>query len=329
MKKILVLSQATLPLDRQINNNDNIIGEYKFVFDENEKYDYLVVIDDIKESFRISEDCLGCFLFTGEPPFVKLYPQPYIDQFNFIFTCQKQLLKRENSYLSIPPLPWMTGCKLANNSHNMMKGSYLTYQELFDYNNENRLDKICLITSNKKITKGHKNRVHFAEKIKKMFPDQIDILGNGFENISDKFEIQSKYKYSLVIENCVYPNYWTEKLADTYLAGSFPIYYGASNILEYFSKDQLAVINILDIKKTVSTIKMIMENNIYEKSKKKLVYAKSEILEKYNMFRVIVDALNYIEQNGKKYTINKNRIINPIEYRLLDKIKQFYIRTTY
>lgn len=329
MKTVLILSQTNLPIYRQINNNEQIWENYKFIFNNNERYDYLVVIDDIKESIKINAECNGCLLFTGEPPSVRLYPHNYLKQFDIIYTCQKKLYKDNNTYLSIPPLPWMAGCNLIKGSHDATSDICLTYDSLLKNKNSNRLDKICLITSNKKLTKGHRNRVHFALKLKNAMPNEIDIYGNGFTNISDKFEIQTKYKYSVVIENCSYPNYWTEKLADTFLAGSYPIYYGAPNILDYFKNNQLSTLDILDFEKSLDIIKNTIQENRYEKYQKELMDAKNLILNKYNMFTIIATAIRKIEQNKDKHFNNTQRIINPIKLGILDKIKHIYIRIIY
>jgi len=50
----------------------------------------------------------------------------------------------------------------------------------------------------------------------------------------DKNVLFSEYQFSLVIENCRQPNYFTEKLMDCLVTKTIPIYYGCSNIGRYF-----------------------------------------------------------------------------------------------
>lgn len=59
----------------------------------------------------------------------------------------------------------------------------------------------------------------------------------------------SKYKYVLAIENGQCMDYWTEKLADSYLAGCYPIYYGCPNISDYFKQDSMLKVDIRDYEK--------------------------------------------------------------------------------
>ena len=127
--------------------------------------------------------------------------------------------KKGVSETSIPLLPWMLGCRLQENTHICNSEKYHTFSDFKDSKIvSTRLNKFCLITSNKTFTRGHRNRVCFAERILKEYPNLVDVYGNGYNPISDKLDILSQYKYSIVIENCSYPNYWTEKLADCFIA---------------------------------------------------------------------------------------------------------------
>ena len=60
------------------------------------------------------------------------------------------------------------------------------------------------------------------------------IAHNFFNEIKNKFEVISKSKYHIVLENDSKHNLVSEKLYDAYLGLSYPIYYGAPNINEYF-----------------------------------------------------------------------------------------------
>jgi hypothetical protein len=325
MKRVLFPSIDHLPLQRQFPAESNCAwGDYEFTWDRNSDYDYVVVVDDV--GAKVNVDCSkeNIILFTGEPPFVKIYPDKFLNQFGAVFTCQKQILKHHNAYRSMPPLPWMTGCDLKANSHTS-ENEGMTYDDFQKFDNQARLDKICLITSNKKLSKGHRQRVDFALKLKQAMPRQVDIYGNGFRNIPDKFDVQSKYKYSVVIENSSYPDYWTEKLADTYLAGSYPIYFGCPNINDYFTNDELSLIDIKDFDAAVATIKKIIDVHKYDHSIEALQNAKRKVLNKYNMFAVIADKLNSIPTNDKKEEYE----IYPIRFEMKDKVQQQIIRLLY
>ncbi|MTK52802.1 glycosyltransferase family 10 [Paludibacter sp.] len=335
MRNILILTSSNNPLYRQISKNGMPVKE-KYIFEINtftsefeqniDKFDFLVVLDDYKESIELNYPKDRMILFTGEPPYIKIYPTKYLDQFGSIFTCQKAILKRSNAYSTIPPLPWMTGCSLKENSHMFSNTKHMNYDDFSSYSNLDRLDKVCIITSNKKITKGHRDRVDFALKLKHALPDKVDIFGNGFTNISDKFTIQSKYKYSIVIENCSYPNYWTEKLADTYLAGSFPIYYGAPNIGDYFSDNEIKIININNFQYALNLIKEILGSSLYHDSISSLNEAKLKVLNQYNTFSIIISCIDKIKHPESKTMLSN---FNPIHFSILDSVKQKIIRLMY
>jgi uncharacterized protein YozE (UPF0346 family) len=57
----------------------------------------------------------------------------------------------------------------------------------------------------------------------------------GFTSIP-KWDFQRNYKFSIACENYIFPNYITEKIADAYIAGTIPIYYGDQSINRYFNQ---------------------------------------------------------------------------------------------
>lgn len=53
----------------------------------------------------------------------------------------------------------------------------------------------------------------------------------------DKLLTLSFFRYTLVIENCVYPGYLTEKIFDAMLAGTVPVYLGAPDIKDFVPEE--------------------------------------------------------------------------------------------
>jgi hypothetical protein len=53
----------------------------------------------------------------------------------------------------------------------------------------------------------------------------------------NKMEALSRFRFSLCIENCVFPGYVTEKLFDGIFAGTVPVYLGAPDIETLIAKD--------------------------------------------------------------------------------------------
>jgi hypothetical protein len=55
--------------------------------------------------------------------------------------------------------------------------------------------------------------------------------------VADKFVALEPYKFSICFENCIFEGWITEKVIDSLLAGCIPVYWGATNILEYLDAD--------------------------------------------------------------------------------------------
>lgn len=141
------------------------------------------------------------------------------------------------------------------------------------------------------MTEGHRQRLIFLDEIKKTFGSEVDVFGNGIKNLKDKWDALSEYSYSIVIENSLFNNYWTEKLADSFLAATYPIYFGAPNIYQYFPKNSLSVVNIYEPKQAILKIKEIIEGNYYQKYKTELKKARELILKDYQFFPHVVNLI--------------------------------------
>jgi glycosyl transferase family 10 (putative fucosyltransferase) len=89
---------------------------------------------------------------------------------------------------------------------------------------------VSMITSNKRMTPGHRERIYYAQK----FQNDLDLYGRGFNEIETKEEGLVKYMFSVAIENGVYDTYFTEKVLDCFATGTIPIYLGTRNISNYF-----------------------------------------------------------------------------------------------
>ena len=92
---------------------------------------------------------------------------------------------------------------------------------------------ISMISSNKSMCEGHRYRLQWAEKLK----DKVDLYGNGFNRIETKEEGIEDYMFSVAMENVSMEAYYTEKIVDCFAMGTIPVYWGCSNIGEYFNED--------------------------------------------------------------------------------------------
>lgn len=292
------------PIVRQTPLSSGIWEDIKFyVNEEVEECDYWVVCDNLKE--QESTRCLkeNTILITGEPPSVKNYNRPFVKQFGAVISCEKGNINHVKLICSQQALPWMAGLKFITETKQWDINNYKDYNDLTLGLENVRNDKIAVITSNKKLTKGHKDRLKFIDELKKTLGDKFDIYGEGFEPVADKLEVIRQYKYMLVIENSNYNNYWTEKLSDTFLGEAYPIYYGCPNIYDYFSADSLSVIDIYNPEDSIAQIVRIMNGQKYAMALNHVQDAKKLVLNKYNVFALIK---SLIDSNFSKSDVERS-----------------------
>lgn len=93
---------------------------------------------------------------------------------------------------------------------------------------------ISMFTTDKTRTAGHRlrHRIHTLE-----YEGKIDFFGRGSNPVSSKAIGLRQYRFSIVIETCRIPGYFTEKLIDCISQGTIPIYWGAPDIYRYFDPD--------------------------------------------------------------------------------------------
>ncbi|MCR9139073.1 MAG: hypothetical protein NXI27_23935 [Alphaproteobacteria bacterium] len=92
---------------------------------------------------------------------------------------------------------------------------------------------MSLIASAKRSTDGHRLRHAIADWCSAAGHD-VDLLGRAYRPIDTKEDGLIDYRYSVVIENAREAGYFTEKLIDSLLCETVPIYWGAPDIGHYF-----------------------------------------------------------------------------------------------
>lgn len=107
--------------------------------------------------------------------------------------------------------------------------------------------KICsYITSFKQFTSGHIKRMELFEKLKNNPNFKDHIFGRDYKFIENKLDGLKDYMFSIVIENSIYPKYYTEKVTDCFATGTIPIYYGDESICEDFDRSGIIFLNELE-----------------------------------------------------------------------------------
>lgn len=93
--------------------------------------------------------------------------------------------------------------------------------------------RVAMIASTKRDTPGQRLRHAIADWSKTHARD-LALFGRGYQPLDDKSAGHLPYRFSVVIENSRTPGYFTEKLIDSLLCSSIPIYWGAPDIEHFF-----------------------------------------------------------------------------------------------
>lgn len=267
-------------------------GRYQFFINDDIEPDFWVVQGKgLREVESLTVAPQNTILLTTEPRSVLVYPQKYINQFAMVCSCQEQT-KHPNLQLGPAILPWFVGFKESPTGECTYS---LDYDSLKQSVTPTKTKLLSVITSNKAFTQGHLDRIHFVEKLKDYYGDQIDVFGRGYCDFDDKWDVLAPYKYHIVIENSSQSYYWTEKISDCFLAETYPFYYGCTNLSEYFPQDSFQPIDIYDFEKTVSIIDNSIKNDLYGHSGTILAEAKNLVLDKYNMFDYIASLCDQLD----------------------------------
>lgn len=269
-------------------------GRYEFFLnDECAEPDFWVVQGKgVREPQTCRVAPANTILLTTEPRSILVYPQPYLNQFGLVCTCQQQTV---HPHVRFGPaiLPWFVGYKPDGRGGYVYSQDYDTLSQPSDPSDKTRL--ISVITSNKAFTRGHLDRIRFVEKLKEHYGDQLDVFGRGFRPFDDKWDVLRPYRYHIVIENSSQPYYWTEKISDCFLAETFPFYYGCTNLSDYFPREAFAPIDIRQPEQAIGLIDRTIAARRFEQSAAVLAACKQTVLGKYNMFEYaarLCDTLN-------------------------------------
>jgi hypothetical protein len=239
-------------------NNDEII-----FFTDNSMYN----VDKIKNCKKIG--------MLMEPKAINFNIYDWIsknhNKFDLILTYDKALI---NNFDNIEFYPHC-GCWIKEKDHKIYDKSKL----------------LSIVASNKSQTNGHKLRhIAISELKEKKF--DLDVFGRGYNSIDYKLTSLKDYAFSLIIENSRSDYYFTEKLIDSFVTGTVPIYWGCPSIGNFFNldgmiifediKDLLCKINLLSFDKYNKMLPAIKENFI---KTKEFLIAEDWIYKNTNIFK--------------------------------------------
>ena len=210
------------------------------------------------------------FLHRGHPGYARVY-------------MQDEQLSGPQFILSQPALPWHI-CR--------------SYDQLLRAPFPTKSREISCITSNAMAFEGHRRRLRFIETIKAWL--DFDLYGRGFHPVADKWDALAPYRYTIVIENFRNSYYWSEKIADSLLAGTIPFYYGCTRIHDYFPPEVVVPIDIEHPAVAAATIQKTVASNLWYSSRDALENSRNLILHRYQIFPFLSEEIKKNESLGRR-----------------------------
>jgi len=270
-------------------------GSCRFVFGNEQDYDWLVVYDDFNGEIKLNCPKNNTLLVTTEPSSVKTYESVYTRQFGHVLTGQEDWALRHHGKIhSQPALFWFYGAN---------QNKSLSYDQIANNLPLNKTSTISTVTSSKRQKHTlHAKRYDFIKKLQQRLPE-LERFGKGIREVDDKASALDPYKYHIAIENHICDHWWTEKLSDPFLGLCLPFYHGAPNASEYFPPESLAQGDINDFDSSYRIITNTIKNNEYEKRLPAIKQARELVLKKYNFYATVAQ----IVEQKNKITISSDR----------------------
>lgn len=289
-----------------------IVDDIQFTTEPVTEPDYVIVLNAVREPIKVSCPPENVWAVMQEPyvPGVFEWMVKGHGRYARVFT--HHMFSDGGKYVaSYPMLPW-----------HVRK----SYDELTAMAVPEKTKSLSSIISNKAFFAGHKKRLKFMDALREDRMLSIDMFGKGIQFIEDKWDGLAPYKYSLAIENSRSEDYWTEKLADCFLAFTMPIYYGCENLEAYFPKDAFIRIDINKPDEALQIIKTAIAEGAWEKNFDAIAEARDLVLNRYNFFFNMAREIQSQPVNAEqiKVPIELRPYHLSIRERIVGKIKRYF-----
>ena len=334
--KILKLStpdyRPTATLSQYIGNSEGIIGDWKIVLDPNctEADAWWVMEGPSKGEMPCRVPDGSLFFATAEATWPHgfyseyNYRSAFLEQFDGIHTCHD--FYNEKTTSTTPFLPWMLN---ANHGESISSAHTRDIKYLKDLKSLPKTKMLSVFCSQQGMLPSHRLRQRFTQILKSHFGDDLDWYGNGVNSVAEKWDGLADYKYSIVLENQSRFNVVTEKIYDPFLSLTYPIYWGAPNISDYFDPKSFTPINIEDAKGAIKTIEWVLNNIDYEETLPALLESKRRVLDEQHFLKRMIRISDAAREQGNptKKSLRKVNDISsfyhlyPWKLRQIDNLK--------
>ncbi len=262
-------------------------GDFQFVINPSDGvFDACVAYGAAPRDVSIACPPDRTLLIIPEPPSIKLYQPGFLNQFHTVITCHSDTPHPRNLHTQQAYL-WYFGVRRTGAS----SVPTWDYDALTSTPLPAKTKLLSVVISDKAAAFGHRQRKVLVDRLRDRFGDQIDLFGRGINETPDKADAILPYRYHLVLENSQYRDYWTEKLADAFLGGAYPLYWGCPNIADYFPPDALTAVNVYDPEAAAAAIEQAISEDRFSSSVEVRAHARRLVLDVYNVFPFVAGLL--------------------------------------
>lgn len=304
MSLVQVLQNWSNDFRRQTPGNSGRWEGVEFAFDEVPRADYVVVLTQPHRDTTVTCPPGRIWMVLQEPPNERCRRLHRGDKTADRVYMQDSALQGAKYFHSHPAVPWMV----------QRDYDYLTACKPAE-----KRGRLSWITSNLTMWQGHRTRMQFMEKIRERV--SFDLYGRGFRSLDDKWDGLAPYQYSIAVENFANEHYWTEKIADCFLAWTMPVYCGCTRITDYFPAEAMVRFDMAD-PDAPRLIEEAAQSNRWEKNLDAIAHARELVLKRYQFCAFIAAQVSAEESrqggtvagNDRTVTIT-NEIRVPLTWR--------------
>jgi hypothetical protein len=259
---------------RQSPANDGVWEDVRFLINAPEPTDYCVVLNGVQQPLKVNCRRENIWLLMQEPPtdVWKLVHRGNED-YGRIFTQDTDLAGSPYVWAQ-PAINWRVN---------------RSYAELANLQPCPKSRQVSAVISDKFILPGQRARLAFLEQMKDCMA--LDHYGMGFHEIFEKWEALAPYRYSFAAENYRNSFYWTEKIADCFLAWTMPIYCGCTRISSYFPAEAMISID-MDAPHAIDKIREAIADDAWGKNREAIEHARNLVLQRYQLLPFIANQIH-------------------------------------
>lgn len=268
------------PWLRQMPGSRAEWGPFRFHIDCDVKdCDAWVVFESLDKTETTECPPERVIFIAGEPDSIGTYQAGFLEQFFYVVSGRNDLVHPRQLRMQ-QGHPWFVE---------------RSYDELLQLPPLAKTRDVCVISSDKAFTEGHRQRLAFVEILKQKLGDRLDVYGRGIRDFDSKWDVLAPYRYAVVLENFSGDDFLTEKLPDAWLAYCFPLYFGCTNVGRYFHDGAWVDIHLSQADEAAFMIaELISDPNDYERRLPEICSARQYYLNHVQFFANLANILQTV-----------------------------------